>query len=207
MTKQCAAALSLAAMLCFSAPQALAAADYSLTIDGSTFDVIEGEEQSVTLRDGTRIKLKLERKSTLVFDGRSFTFEHPGSMSVSKKDLGDGIWQYLMTSATGSAVLIQSYDDLAASSMVDTLMTSMTDEDVAAGAKMETSPHQRTTRAGLTLAGKRATLKSPDDDSVVEVLAIDRGGGGLVFITLHDSATSPEDERFIAQFWESLTVK
>ena len=114
---------------------AVAGADYTLTLDGKNHDIELGTEQTIIQPDGTKLQLKLEKKAFVTFTVSGVSFEHPGNLTVASQEIDPGIMQHLLATATGSLILVQTYDDLDATSLVDLMTGKMTDDDVAAGAK------------------------------------------------------------------------
>jgi hypothetical protein len=184
-----------------------AADEFDLTIDGQKLDITAGEEQSITLKDGRVITLRLDRKQVITFEQPTFSFRHPGAYAVTSKEIEPGIVQSLLVTATGTMVLVQTYDDIDPSNLVKLMTREITDEDVAAGAQIETKPHNVKLENGAELQGERSQLKANRDDVTVDVVARPVKKGGVLVVTRHDTYTSPEDKALLDQFWSSLAVK
>jgi hypothetical protein len=185
---------------------ALADAEFSLTIDGEMHDATLGTEQTITLKNGQKLTFKLERKATVTFKAMGFAFAHPGYLTVASKEIENGVFQYFLTSATGTIVLVQTYNDLDATALVDLMMGQITNDDVAAGAIRDIQLSTRTLADQTVVSGKTATVKAPGDDVFVEVLAKKQGRGGVILLTRIDRATAPEDQTLIDQFWSTLQL-
>jgi hypothetical protein len=183
------------------------AQDFTLEVDGQRIDLQLGVEKRITLRGGQDVRLKLGRSAVSRFAGKGFAFRHPGELSVAQRDLGDGIVQYFLSSATGTLVIVQTYADVDPATMVDTMLDTMTDEDIAAGAKFESKPHEQKLASGKLVKGKRGRLLAKDDDVTLDVMAWPKGAGGILMITMHDRITSPDEAAIIEQFWTSLQLE
>jgi hypothetical protein len=197
----------LAVLAFLGAANVRAEGDYTLTINGQAQDLELGKDKVVTLPDGAIITLKVERKEFVTYSRTGFSFEHPGSLAVASRELDRGLWQHFLASPEGTLVMIQTYDDVDTTTLVDLMMGKMTDDDVAAGAAREISADTRTLSNGAVISGKSATLKKPGDDVLVEVLAKKQGAGGAIVMTRIDHASdSALDAAMIERFWATLKV-
>lgn len=88
-------------------------------------------------------------------------------------------------------------------------VTCVTDDDVAAGAERDQKPGLRKLSSGFELKGLKATVKGPgaDDFQVIDVMTKGDAKGGIVVITLIDTASAAHDQPVIDGFWSSLSVK
>jgi hypothetical protein len=186
--------------------QAHAADEFDLTVDGETLNIIAGEDKVVTLKDGRAITLRVARKQNLTYEQPLFSFQHPGQLSVTSKEISSGIMQHLLVTATGTMILLQVYDDIEPNFMIKLITREMTEDDVATGATIETQPHAVKLVNGVELVGERSLLKGIDDDLTVDVVGFGIKRGGVLVVTRYDSATSPEDKPLLEQFWSTLAV-
>src|SRR5687768_9261272 len=99
--------------------------EYVLTIDGRDTALSLGAEKTVSFKDGQEVKVLLKKKDIVTFEARRFSFAHKSSMAPQRTDLGDGIHQTLLSSSIGTAVIIQEYDDLNPTSLVDVMVKKM----------------------------------------------------------------------------------
>ena len=200
----------LIAMFLALAPEiphpALAGADHTITIEGTTIDMPIGEDVTTTLKDGRTVTLRLALKPLLSYQAKGAAFQHPSGLTVSAKKIDGGITQHMVATATGTMLILQTYDDIDTTTLIDLMTCKMTDDDVSAGAARETKPNTRHLQDGTEIAGSRTTLKATSDDVVVEVLAKRQGKGGVLLITRHDLFSSPEDAGLIETFWATLKL-
>lgn len=199
--------MALGVVLALSAIPAWADGNYKLTVNGTTVELDLDSEQILSLPDGPKLTLKLERKATNLFTTKAVSFEHPGALNVATSEISKTITQHLMASALGSLVIVQTYADLDATQLVDLMTGKMTESDVASGAAIDTKPFSRTLADGRLVKGTRSTLKSVGGEAIVEVLAIKQGQGGRMMITRIDRGIAPNEEAIIERFWQTLVLQ
>jgi hypothetical protein len=199
--------MAMVSALAFVMPHpAMAGADHTLTIDGTTLDLPIGEDVTTTLKDGRTVTLRLALKPVLSYQAKGVAFQYPSGLSVSARKIDGGITQHMIATATGTMLILQTYDDINTATLIDLMTGKMTDDDVSAGATRDTKPHIRRLQDGTEIAGTRTTLKATSDNVVGEVLAKRQGRGGALLITRHDLFSSPEDGGLIETFWSSLKL-
>lgn len=193
-------------LLCLLPLQQAQAGNYNLTVNGTTLELDLGTEQKLKLPDGQELTLKLDRKTASLFAADGLAFEYPSQFNVATSEVSKGIFQHLMATALGTVILVQTYNDMDATTLVDFMTGKMTDDDVASGSTRETKPHSRTLADGTVLTGTRSTLKRANDDVVVEVLGASKGKGGVMLITRTDHNIAPDDGAIIERFWATLKL-
>lgn len=206
MIVRCALALAVLACMACPSPAQDDGKAFRLQIGQQGFELDAGDTIEITLPDGTKSKATLLRNEFATFATDRFSFMHPGEISVSRSDLGDGVVQYLMATAIGSMIIIQTYDGIDPSNLASMMLKELTEDDVAAGAKLE----QATTTKlvdGKTLNGLTATETLRDDVSNYEVYTHSDGDSGMIVITGLDNENVAEDGPKIDKFWKTLTLK
>lgn len=179
---------------------------FRLTIGEQGVDIDAGETVDITLPDGSKVNAKLERNDFATFAADRFSFMHASEISVSQSDLGDGVVQYLMATAIGSMVIIQTYDGLNPAGLTGLMLNELTEDDAAVGAKIDQTPTTRKV-GDKVLEGLKATKTLKDEVSNYEILAYSAGDSGVIFITGLDRDNEAEDAPKIAKFWETLKLK
>jgi hypothetical protein len=179
---------------------------FALTIDGKTYEINEGEQLTITTADGKQLPVSLRRNDVVTFVADGLSFDHPGALSVAHNKISDAVDQYLMVTASGTYLILQSYDDTRPSTLTSYMLNEITDEDLAAGAKLVSEPGTIRLSDGTTVSGKKAKLTATDDDITLNVMAHDKGRGGYLFITSHDRITAPEEASIVELFWLTLKV-
>jgi hypothetical protein len=194
-------------LLCLLSPHVAQAGNYKLNVNGTDVELDIGTEQKLKLPNGQELILKLDRKAASTFTDKDVSFEYPSQYNVATSEVSSGIFQHLIATALGTLILVQTYPDMDATTLVDLMTGKMTDDDVAAGSLRETKPHTRTLADGTVLTGTRSTLKRTNDDAVIEVIGARRGRGGVMLITRTDRITAPDEGAIIERFWTTLKLE
>jgi hypothetical protein len=182
------------------------AGNYVLTIDGKQFELDLGEATTVTTQGGQRLEVKLEKKDIATFKTDTFSFNHPSSVTPSKTDLGDGIYQTMMATPAGTLVMIQEYSGMNPSGFVDLMITELTKEEAQYGYKITKEGVSKKLSDGHTVTGKRVISKYQTTEYERYVLCYGAKDAGILIVTQVDKDASPEDLRMIEQFWKTMTI-
>ncbi|PBB20279.1 hypothetical protein [Mesorhizobium sp. WSM4313] len=202
-----AAAAYAAIVLCAGPARADDPKAFRLTIDGVTVDIDPGEDVDVKLPSGKTSKVRLDHNDFATFSDGTFSFVHPSSNSVTKSDLGDGIAQYLMASALGTLVVVQTYDKMNPVSLNQLMLQEMTKETVQAGGQLTQQPTTRKLADGKQLTGLKATVKTRTDRADFEIVGFGAADRGLLFITRVGDQDNVTEQPLIDKFWETLKIK
>jgi hypothetical protein len=182
---------------------------FTIVIDGVEADITAGEETKLKLKSGSEIKVLLKPKDVVTFNAASFSFDHPGNMRVAETKVTDGVLQHLLTTANGTAVIIQSYDsDFEPASLLDLMFNELTEDERARKIEVKREDASRTLASGQLLKGTRASYKDDMDDVTIDILLFPKpNAAGVLFIVMHDKESAPEDTSLVDRFWSSLTVR
>ncbi|HSX62432.1 MAG TPA: hypothetical protein VLF18_19785 [Tahibacter sp.] len=185
---------------------AAAAGGYVLTVDGKTSELDLDKDTAVVV-DGKTVTVKLQRKEQQVFRDRGLSFEHPAIVQPSTTDISKGVRQVMLVSANGNGVILQRYDGIDPTALVDLMVKEMTDEEVAAGYQRTIEAATRKLPDGRDLAGKYARTQSKDEswDRYVYALADGRGGGYLL-VTMMEEDRAAADVAMLDRFWKTLKL-
>jgi hypothetical protein len=182
---------------------------FTIVIDGAESDITPGEEVKLKLKSGAEINVLLKPKDIVTFNATDFSFDHPGNMRVAETKVTDGVIQSLLTTANGTAIIIQSYDsDFEPASMLDLMYNELTDDERARKIEVKREDTSRTLASGQMLKGTRASYKDDMDDVTIDILLFPKPkAAGVLFIVMHDKESAPEDTSLVDRFWSSLTVR
>ncbi len=178
--------------------------NYVLTIDGKKYEVNLNKEEAFKDKDGKKISIKLQKKPYTQFSDKFLSFQHKSSLGVSSRDLGAGIRQLMSATATGTLIMIQEYDGLEHSGLVETMLKELTKESIDYGYKLSKEKLTRKTASGETLTGLKATLTYRKEASYWEVLAYDKKDSGVLIITQIDKEFMNTDKGVLSVFWKTL---
>jgi hypothetical protein len=200
---------AIAAVLLVLSGQALAddPKTYKLTIGDVSVEINPGETVDLTLPGGQKTTVTLALNEFTAYSGKIFSFVHPTSVAVAKTDLGDGIFQHLMASATGTLVIVQEYDAMNPVALNQLMIQELTKESVQAGAEMSQEPTTRTLADGKQLSGLKATVTSRTEKAYFEVLSYGVTDRGVVLVTRIDDENTASEGSLLAKFWETLQIK
>jgi len=180
---------------------------YRLTIGDVSVEINPGETVDVTLPGGQKTTATLQVNEFATHSGKIFSFVHPTSVAVAKSDLGDGIFQHLMASATGTLVIVQEYDAMNPVFLNQLMLQELTKESVQAGAELSQEPTTRTLADGKVLSGLKATVTSRTEKAYFEVLSYGVTDRGVVLVTRIDEENTASEGSLLAKFWETLQIK
>jgi hypothetical protein len=188
--------------------QAQQKSQFTLVIDGIEYDITAGEETKIKLKSGMEATLLLKPKDIVTFNAKSFSFDHPGNMRVVETKVDEGIIQQVLTTANGTALLMQSYDDgFVPADVLNLMFNELTSDERERGLAVKRDEIERKLASGQVMKGVRASYKDTDDDVEIDILAQQSGTSGLLFITIHDKASAPDDRPLVDRFWSSLTLR
>jgi len=204
--------------LCFAAAIAIAclaaapakAGDgkgFRLTIDGVEVGINPGDTLDMTMKDGRKLSVALQRSETVTFTGTKFSFDHDGQFSVAKTDLGGTVQQYALITPIGTGIIVQEYKGLNPSSITDFVLQQMVQESINAGAKMTKQATQRSLTGGVVLKGVKAETSTENDVMEYEIVATGRPDGGVLVATFSNKENIPKEGAILDKMWSSLKVE
>jgi hypothetical protein len=202
--RSCVRATLFGAGLALAAPAF--AGGYVLDIGGKQTELDLDQDTAVTLPDGRSVTARLTRKAEQTFRDRGLSFDHPASVQPSGTDVDKRVRQIMMVSANGNGVLVQRYDGLDPTALVDLMVGEMTDEEVAAGYQRKISPASRTLSDGTELKGKLARTESAGESWDRYILAKGDSKGGYLVISMMEDDREAADVAMLQKFWKTLKL-
>jgi hypothetical protein len=197
----------LSAVLITTAQSSESTRNYVVTINGQNFELNPGETIKSKTKTGAAISIALKRKEFTTFENGPLKFEYRSDLSVASTDVDSDIHQHLVASALGTLLIVQQYDKLNPATLTDFMLKQMTDDDVAASAKLQSKPFSIKLSDGTLMKGLKASIKSAKDDVTMEVLAADTGIGGVMAISRINTDMAKNEQPIIDRFWKTLRVK
>lgn len=180
---------------------------YRLTIDGVEVGINPGDNLDVTMKDGRKVAVELQRSETVTFTGSKFSFDHDGQFSVAKSDLGGGVEQYALMTPIGTGIIFQEYKGLNPSSITDFVLEQMVKDNVNGGAKLTKQTTQRVLGDGGVMKGVKAETSTENAVVDYEIVAIGRPSGGILVATFADKENLPKEGTIFDKMWSSLKVE
>lgn len=180
--------------------------NYNLEINENIYFLELDKEKDVTLPDGTNLKLKLSLKEFLEYEGMYFSFLHRNSYNPTKRDLGNGVFQTTMSTATGTVIIVQEYTRLDPSSLVDLMIRAITKKDVASGYELKENDVSKK-MGNIDLKGKEAITTYKDVKWTRFVYVYGAKDEGLIIMTIIKSDNVDLDIHMIRDFWRTLKIR
>lgn len=180
------------------------AENYILTVGNDVHEIALDKEVRIKIGD-SHVSVKLEENDTFLYTDESFSFEHPKEYSPSKSEVENGIFQTVVMSPLGSAVIIQEYSYIEPSSLMDLMVKTLTKEERAYGYKIESKKASTTLSDGKTLNGKVATSTYKNKDITRYFYAYSFKDSGLFIITIIDGV-DPNGDSLVDQVISTLKI-
>lgn len=180
--------------------------DYTLTIDGKTYDISLGEQITVPVNGGKTLPVKLSLKDVLTYRTERFSFQHENGLRPSRSEINEDLVQTLLMTPLGSGVIIQEYADIDQDLLVTELIKALTGDEVAAGYKMKTSNASRTAANEVVLKGRVAVTTKDDEQWTRGVFWARQSAGILVVVTMMETSQTATGKPVIDRFWSTLNV-
>jgi hypothetical protein len=186
-------------------PGMVMANNYTITINDTKYDFALGEQKQ--LRVGNQdLSVKLEQKETVEFKQQSYSFKHSSKYTPSTTTLEEGIIQTAMMTPLGTVVIVQEYQTLNPSALVNLMVNEVTKEERQYGYKIEASPTSITLSDGTVLKGKVVTSKYSGTDIKRYILTHGARDSGLLVMTQIDYTVAGDEEQVIKTFFDSLVI-
>lgn len=201
------AALAILALGLGQAGAAQGPKNYIVTIDGQDVEINLGDTVTAKTKSGTALSVALKRKAFATFESGPLRFEYRGDLSVASTNLDSDIHQHLVASAVGTLLIVQQYDKINPALLTDFMLKQMTDGDVAASAKLQSTAFSTKLVDGTVMTGVRASIKSDKDDVSLQVMAADTGIGGVMAISRINNDFAKNEQAIVDRFWATLKVK
>lgn len=184
----------------------LGAADYVITINGISKEISLDRETTIVLPDGTSLKLTLRQKEYLRFVGDLFSFEHKNKYKPNRNSLGDGIFQTMIVTPSGTGIIVQEYKVMNPTGLIDFMLKEITKEEVEYGYKYSEKMIKK--KVGeITFKGKQAVTTYPGEEWTRCVLAYGGKDKGIIIVTFIEKDNYEKDKHLIEHLWKSIVLK
>lgn len=196
----------LASIILVTITPCFAGENYNLDINENIYFLELDKEKDVTLPDGTNLKLKLSLKEFLGYESIYISFLHKNSYKPTKMDLGNGVSQILMTTASGTAVIVQEFTRIDPSSLVDLMIHAITKKDIESGYELEENDVSKKV-GNIDLKGKEAITTYKDVKWTRFVYVYGAKDEGLIIMTMIKRDNVDTDIDMIRDFWRTLKIR
>ena len=182
------------------------ARNYILTIDGREYEIDLGTKTTVALADGRKVDVELEKKSIADFKTSNFSFSHPSHVTPSRTNIGEGIYQTMMATPSGTMVLIQEYAGIDPSELVDFMLNELLKEEVQYGYDITRTAAIKKLNDGKTVSGKLAVSRHRTTEYERYVFTYGVRDAGILIVTQAEKAAPRDDLMLIDIFWDTMQV-
>ena len=198
--------IAFALVLVFSSAVGFAGEDYRIEINGNTFDIGLDEVKNLALPGGQNLSIKLSLKEYIRFEGQFFSFSHKSEYKANRTDLGDGIFQTVITTPLGSAILIQEYTNIDPTGLVGLMLKELTKEEVEYGFKYEERKISKKV-GNIEMSGREATTTYKDKRWTRAVYTYGKKDSGVLITTVIEKDNVARDKHLISDLWKTLRIK
>lgn len=178
--------------------------DYVIKINDAAFSVGIDKEKDITI-NGKTVKILLTQKDTLTYTDPFYSFKYLKGYSFSTTLIEENVHQLTILSAEGSGFIIQKYETINPSSLLDFMLNEITKENIDYGYKMTKTNETKKLVTSQELVTKRARLTYNDDVMNYEIATLGSKDKGFVIITiLTDDDVNSKGRKLIDLMWRSL---
>lgn len=180
---------------------------YAVIIDGQQRDVTLGKPIAHTLANGESITLRVIEKDLLRFSDAALSFDYPATLRPEVSQVDAATRQVMLASSRGTLLLVQVYDGVKPSSLVQTMLAELTREHRKDPKKpLATQPFLKTTTGDRTFTGLRASVWYGLREYHYTVAACDIGAGGILVVTVNATDAKAEEKRLVETFWRTAEI-
>jgi hypothetical protein len=181
--------------------------NYTITINGETFDYQIGSEINYNAKKKGPLTIVVEQKNELNYNDGIISFMHTKDFPVSETVLEEGIKQIAALNSTGMGILIQEYEGFDPSLMVDLMLNEVTKESVDYGYSEEISSVEFTSKDGRVFKGKKSILTYQGTVDEWIVVAYGWKDAGVLIATMSlDAIGLNKGAGFVDDFFSSLEI-
>jgi len=143
----------------------------------------------------------------LTFNDGIVRFSHSKNFPVSETEIEDGIKQISAIGSTGIGVIIQEYQGIDPSFMLDLMLNEVTKESIEYGYVETQTPFELTLKDGKHLKGKKSLLEYQGSVDEWTILSYSWKDAGVLIITMSvDENNMNSENEFIQEFFETLEI-
>ncbi|NEM96314.1 hypothetical protein [Pontibacter burrus] len=181
--------------------------NYQLLINGKAVDIDLGKPVDFKTAKGEQLKIELKQKDVLFYKDDVVSLNYPKEFSVSKSVPDNNIEQLAIMTAHGSGVLIQKYNGLNPSILVDMMLQEVIKESINYGYTQKDQSFEKKLVSGQVLKGKMATLHYKGDEQTYVVAAYGAKDEGILVLTMINSTYVEQDQKLLDMVLNTLSYK
>jgi len=188
--------------------QAQENANYTITINGETFDYSLDNDFEYNVKKKGNLIITISQKDVLNYNDGIVTFNYNKNFPVTEIPEEDGIKQITIISPTGSGIILQEYSDFDPALMIDLMLNEVTKESIDYGYIETTSEVEIKIKDGKTLTGKKSILEYQGaiDEWIVVSYSWKDSGIIIVSMNIDKSSTDNSGNINLEDFFNSLEI-
>ena len=181
--------------------------NYTIMINGEDFSYNLGDEFTYDVKKKGPLSIKIFQNEMLTFNDGIVRFSHSKNFPVSETEIEDGIKQISAIGSTGIGVIIQEYQGIDPSFMLDLMLNEVTKESKEYGYEETQTPFELTLKDGKHLKGKKSLLEYQGSIDEWSILSYSWKDAGVLIITMSvDENNMHSGNNFIQDFLDSLEI-
>jgi hypothetical protein len=178
--------------------------DYTIQLGDTSFSAALDKSYNISV-NGKLIEIKISQKDTLTFVDELYTFKYLKGFKVSKSKIDEGISQLVLLSAEGTGLIIQQYENLNPTNLIEFMLTELTKESISYGFESKRSTHELTLKNGKKTTVTKAVLTYKDEINTYEIAALGNKDSGIIITTMKmDNTENSQGQKLINLMWQSL---
>jgi len=200
--------LSFLLFLFVSITQAQENSNYTITINGESFDYSLGNDFQYNVKKKGELTINISQKDILTYNDGIIKFNYSKNFPVSETPIEDDIKQITAIGSTGSGVIVQEYSDFDPALMIDLMLNEVTKESIDYGYTETTSNIEIKTKDGKILKGKKTILEYQGaiDEWIVVSFSWKDSGVLIIAINIDKKAINEGGDINVKDFFESLEI-
>lgn len=182
--------------------------NYTITINGETFDYTLDKEFEYKAKKNETIKISVSQKEILTYNDGIITFQYSKNFPISVTPEIDGVKQLTAIGSDGSGLIIQEYKDFDPSLMIDLMLNELTKESVDYGYTETISEIEIKIKGGKILKGKKSILEYQGIIDEWTVVSFSRKDSGVIIAAMNiDKETvDATGNKNVEAFFNSLEI-
>lgn len=195
----------LLASFLFCAASTNFAGDYVISIDGRSAEIDLNKKYKLKTASGEEFTVLLKQREYLTYKSDLFSMKHKNTLKPNKTDLGDGVFQTLMSTPLGTVIIIQEYLDMNPQPMIDLLLKEITKEEIDYGYKYKEKKIDKLV-GGKKFSGKQALTSYPGTEWTRSIMVYGGKDKGVLVITMIEKDQYNSEKYLISDLWKSFRI-
>ena len=181
--------------------------NYTISINGKEFSYNLGEEFKYEVKKKGTLSISINQNEMLTYNDGIVSFSHSKNFPVSETTIEDGIKQISAVGSSGIGVIIQEYQGIDPSFMLELMLNEVTKESIEYGYEETKSPFELTLEDGKILTGKKSVLEYQGSIDEWTILYYSWKDAGVLIITMSvDDNNMNKENNYIQEFFDSLEI-